>query len=87
MTPEAILATVQRVLIEEFEIERTLVVPTARLRDDLGLDSLDALDLVVALEKQFSCDISETDAQSIRTVGDVCSRIATRLGEEGGTPA
>lgn len=87
MTPQEIHSLVERVLTEEFEIEASRIVPTARLREELGLDSLDGLDLVVALEKEFGCRITEGDVKSIRTVGDVNGMIELRLNEAGSAPA
>ncbi len=58
-------------LSSEFELEREKIVPEARLRDDLGLDSLDGVDLIVALEKALSVQIPETDARQMRTVADI----------------
>ena len=58
-------------LSSEFELEREKIVPEARLREDLGLDSLDGVDLIVALEKALSVQIPETDARQMRTVADI----------------
>ncbi len=58
-------------LSSEFELEREKIVPPARLREDLGLDSLDGVDLIVALEKALSVQIPETDARQMRTVADI----------------
>jgi acyl carrier protein len=58
-------------LVSEFELAREKIVPTARLREDLGLDSLDGVDLIVALEKALQVQIPETDARQMRTVADI----------------
>lgn len=58
-------------LVGEFELERGKIVPTARLREDLGLDSLDGVDLIVALEKALQVQIPEVDARQMRTVADI----------------
>ena len=66
--------TIQRInsiLIEGFEIEASLLKPEASLGEDLGLDSLDAVDLVVAIEKEFACRISEPEARSMRKLQDI----------------
>ena len=62
---------VTETLVSEFELEAEKIVPTARLREDLGLDSLDGVDLVVALEKALNVRIPENDARQMRTVGDI----------------
>lgn len=58
-------------LATEFELEREKIIPAARLREDLGLDSLDGVDLIVALEKALSVQIPETDARQMRSVADI----------------
>lgn len=58
-------------LASEFELDRAKIVPEAKLREDLGLDSLDGVDLIVALEKALSVQIPETDARQMRTVADI----------------
>jgi acyl carrier protein len=70
-----IISTVNRVVVEEFETEPEMLVAESRLREDLGLDSLDAVDLVVALELAFGYRIPEQDVKDIRTLGDIYDRI------------
>jgi acyl carrier protein len=79
-TADAIVETVNRVMIEEFEATPDKLRPESRLRDDLGLDSLDGVDLVVALEVAFGFRIPEQQARGIRTLGDVYDRIRSHLG-------
>ncbi len=71
---------VNRVMIDEFEAEREQLSPEAHLRDDLGMDSLDGVDLVVALEMAFGFRIPEQDARAIRTLGDAHDRIRENVG-------
>ena len=60
------------VLAEEFELNAEEMTPEATLYDDLGLDSLDAVDMVVVLEKTFGMKLSdEATLRSIRTVDDL----------------
>jgi len=67
--------------VNEFELEPSSVHPRARMREDVGLDSLDAVDLVVALEKALRVQIPETVALEMRTVGDVHEYIRRVAGE------
>jgi acyl carrier protein len=71
MTSEQALRTVDDILATEFEVERGRITPNARLREDLGLDSLDAVDLVVALEKACGRRVPEETVKTLNTVGDV----------------
>ena len=76
---EQIEDIVRRVMIDEFEAEQDQLRPEARLREDLGLDSLDGVDLVVALEAAFGFRIPEQEARGIRTLGDVHERIRSHV--------
>ncbi|MBK7864849.1 MAG: acyl carrier protein [Archangiaceae bacterium] len=68
---EKVRKVVTETLVSEFELEPEKIVPAARLREDLGLDSLDGVDLIVALEKSLNVRIPENDARQMRTVGDI----------------
>lgn len=81
-TSQEIVTIVNRIMIEEFEAEREDLLPAANLRTDLGLDSLDAVDLVVALEVAFGFRIPEQEARGIGTLGDVHERIRTHIGAD-----
>ena len=81
-TSQEIVTIVNRIMIEEFEAEREDLLPAANLRTDLGLDSLDAVDLVVALEVAFGFRIPEQEARAIRTLGDVHERIRKNIGAD-----
>jgi acyl carrier protein len=71
MTREAIVEQVNRTLTDEFEIPPGKLSPDQRLREDLDLDSLDAVDMIVALEQRFKIRVDEEQAKLIRTVGDI----------------
>ena len=82
MSDDEIGARVQQVMVEEFELEADALRPEATLYDDLGLDSLDAVDMVVALEKAFAVKLAnQEEVRSVRTLGDVVALIV-RLQEE-----
>ncbi len=80
MTTEEIIQKVDHILVEEFELEEDAVVPTASLREDLDLDSLDAVDLIVALEKAFGFRIDEKVVVDMKTVGDIHGYIRDHFG-------
>ena len=71
MNVEDIKQIVDRMLIEEFEIEPEEIHPEAHLRDDLDLDSLDAVDMIVYFEKKYGIKIEPESAQKIRTIGHI----------------
>ncbi len=61
-----------QIMAEEFELEPELLQPDATLYEDLGLDSLDAVDMVVALEKAFGMKMTDEEAvRAVRTLGDL----------------
>jgi acyl carrier protein len=80
MTTEEIIQKVDTILIEEFELEEDAVVPSASLREDLDLDSLDAVDLIVALEKAFGFRIDEKVVVDMKTVGDIHDYVRDHFG-------
>lgn len=69
-TPEA---KVKEIIINELGVEPGKVVPEASFVDDLGADSLDTVELVMAFEEEFDIDIPDEDAEQMRTVGDAIS--------------
>lgn len=74
-----IVPLVNQIMIDEFEVEPDAIHIEALLGDDLGLDSLDGVDLVVALEKTFKCRIPEEEARGIRTMRDIYERVSHGL--------
>ena len=77
MTREEIIVDVNKIFSEQFEIDSALLEPDAKLQEDLELDSLDAVDLVVSLEKKFGCRIQEEDARKIRELSQVYDYICS----------
>ncbi len=71
MTREELLATVQKVFLDLFELEPTKVTLQTHLFTDLDLDSLDAIDLAATLSKQAGIKLAEGELKGIRTVGDI----------------
>ena len=61
---------VKRVVLQQLLVDESKVVPEASLVDDLNADSLDLVELVMALEEEFGLEIEDEKAENIRTVGD-----------------
>ena len=62
---------IKAILVEQLGVDESEVTPEAHFIDDLGADSLDTVELVMALEEEFGIEISDEDAEKIQTVGDV----------------
>jgi acyl carrier protein len=78
MTEQEIIDTIHKVFEESFEIERERLQPQAHIFNDLGLDSLDIVDLVVALQQSFGVKIrNEEGIRNIRTLQDLYQFIFT----------
>lgn len=71
MTPFNVEFEVQKALVELFEVDVAKIKPDARLYEDLGLDSIDAVDLVVRLQELSGRKIQPDDFKSIRTIRDL----------------
>lgn len=82
MNEQEIIETVNASLAEEFELDAAKMLPAATLYDDLGLDSLDAVDMVIVLEKAFGFKMRDNDAiRSFRSLGDIHRFIIDRQRE------
>lgn len=75
---EEILARVKKVIIDQLGVEESSVVPEALITDDLGADSLDTVELVMALEEEFEAEILEEDAEKMTKVQDIVDYIVDR---------
>jgi acyl carrier protein len=68
MDKEDIIKAVNSFLVQEFEIEEQKISPGARLKDDLGLESLDFVDIAVFVKKKFEITLKGRDVSSIKTM-------------------
>ena len=66
---------VKEIVTEQLGVEEDQVVPAAAFMDDLGADSLDTVELVMALEEEFDIEIPDEDAEKIQTVQDAIDYI------------
>ena len=78
MNDTLIYQKIRETLAEEFELDAERIVPEAHIRDDLGLDSLDIVDMVIVLEKAFGFKLPDRAALAdVHTVGDICALIVS----------
>ena len=69
---------VKKIVVEHLGVDEEKVVDTASFIDDLGADSLDTVELVMAFEEEFGSEISDSDAEKILTVGDAVKFIENK---------
>jgi acyl carrier protein len=72
---------VKDIIVEELGVEREKVTENASFMEDLGADSLDTVELVMAFEKEFDIDIPDEEAEKLRTVGDALRYLHEKLGK------
>jgi acyl carrier protein len=66
----AVADQVKKIIVEQLGVDEDEVTPDASFVDDLGADSLDTVELVMAFEEEFGCEIPDDAAETILTVGD-----------------
>jgi len=72
---EEIFDKVKEIIIEQLGVQESAVTMEASFIDDLGADSLDIVELIMALEEEFDLEIPDADAEKVATVGDVVDYI------------
>src|SRR5208337_1403642 len=75
----AVAEKVKKMIVEQLGVNESEVVPEAKFIDDLGADSLDIVELVMALEDEYSIEIPDEDAEKIETVGDAIRYIEEHI--------
>jgi acyl carrier protein len=70
---------VKKMIVDQLGVSESEVVPEAKFIDDLGADSLDIVELIMALEDEYSIEIPDEDAEKMETVGDAIRYIEDRL--------
>ena len=79
MQREDIIKTVHHFLVEEIEIEENLLKEDALLKEGLGIDSLDFVDIVVIVEKNFGFKIKPEEMKDVKTLGQFYDYIAEKV--------
>ena len=72
---------VKDIIVEELGVEREKLTSEASFMEDLGADSLDTVELVMAFDKEFDIDIPDEDAEKLRTVGDAMNYLHEKIGK------
>lgn len=80
MDEREIFEKVRAVIVDKLSVEEDKVTPEACFIEDLGADSLDTVELIMGLEDEFGLEISDEEAEQIRTVKDAVDYIKSKLG-------
>jgi len=75
VVPVSTFDRVKKVVVDQLEVGEDEVTPTASFIDDLGADSLDQVELIMAFEEEFEIEIPDEDAEKIATVADAVNYI------------
>ena len=73
---ESVADRVKKIIVDQLGVEEELVTPEASFVDDLGADSLDTVELVMAFEEEFGIEIPDDAAETIQTFGDAVKFIS-----------
>ena len=72
---------VKEIVVKQLDVSEDQVTPEAKFIEDLGADSLDQVELIMALEEEFGADIPDEDAEKLQTVGDAISYVEAKSQE------
>jgi acyl carrier protein len=81
MSKEQVIEKVNEFLVEEIEIDKSVIKPEAKLKEDLGIDSLDFVDIVVIVEKHFGFKIKSEEMTNVRTLNDFYAYIESKVNQ------
>ncbi len=79
MSSEEVYDKVKEIIVEQLGVAETAITPEASFIDDLGADSLDIVELIMALEEEFDLEIPDADAEKVVTVNDVVEYIKDNI--------
>jgi acyl carrier protein len=79
MSQEAIFEKVRSIVAEQLSVDAGDVKPESNFQNDLGADSLDTVELVMALEEEFECEIPDEEAEKITTVQQAIDYVSAHL--------
>jgi acyl carrier protein len=75
----SVATRVAAIVCEQLGVDVAKVTPESSLHDDLGADSLDVVELIMALEEEFGVKVPDNDVENIRSIGDVVSYLTARV--------
>ncbi|MBA7517483.1 Acyl carrier protein [subsurface metagenome] len=75
---------IKKIIVDRLGVDESKITEDSSFFDDLGTDSLDIVDLIMAFEEEFGIEIPDADAEKIKTVGDAINEIRKREGIQKG---
>jgi acyl carrier protein len=75
---------IKKLIVDRLGVDESKITEDSSFVDDLGLDSLDIIELIMAFEEEFDIEIPDKDAEKIKTVGDAINEIRKRKGVQKG---
>jgi acyl carrier protein len=79
MERSEVISIINQFLIDEIEVEKNLIQDDARLKEDLGIDSLDFVDVVVIIEREFGFKIKAEEMTNIKTLSDFYNYLSEKV--------
>jgi acyl carrier protein len=80
MSDKSIEARVKDIIVDQLGVSADQVTPEAKFVEDLGADSLDTVELVMAFEEEFDIEVPDEEAEKLQSVGDVITYINSQQG-------
>ena len=80
MTREEIVSKVKEIIVDKLGVEESEVTETANFTNDLGADSLDTVELLMAFEQEFDIKIPDEETSGIATVADAIAKVQEKIG-------
>jgi len=74
-----IFEKVRNIIVDQLRVDENLVTMDSSIQEDLGADSLDAVELIMALEEEFGINVQDEEAEKFKTVGDVVRYIEKKI--------
>ena len=81
MNRQEIESKVKEFLLEDLEIDEENIFPEAKLKEDMGIDSLDFVDIIVIVDKNFGFKIAPEEMKGVTTLKEFCDYIESKVGE------
>ena len=80
MDRKDVIETVNRFLVEDFEIDAELLVETNTIKQDIGIDSLDMVDIIVRVNEEFGFKLEKQELATVKTLGEFYDLVLSHVG-------